>query len=656
MLSGWFVCALSTAGAIERLPIDYFAKDPFTNRAQLSPDGKRLAFLRDYHGQASLHVVSVDEKKLSRLDIGEAALANNTRKDVASFTWVGNERLVISTAVWDMFYGMIASNWDGSQTVPISGYEDNRIAVNGGKLWVREVIHTFRDKDQNILMLDRHQDSGGSANRPDILRVDTLTGRASTELKNPGEVARWGLDFDGVARFGVLTHGQQSGAIYRESAQAPWRTILPLQNRSGGLRPLGFDAASQRMLVASLNDEKRWAVFPLDPGTGELGQPLVSDPVYDIVPEGLADAAGVGLVSTVFSRRKQTLVGVRFVTDTSRVKWFDRDFAAYQALVDRSMPDTVNVLAGMSDDEKRLLWYSFSDQHPGEYSLLDLDRRKLSLLATRMPWVKPAQMAPMLMVKYAARDGLVIHGYLTVPVGHERKNLPLVLLVHGGPWVRDVWGYNPLVQLLANRGYAVLQMNYRGSIGYGEELYRKARRQIGREIQDDIEDATRWAIEAGVADPKRIAIMGASYGGYSTLFGLGRTPELYRCGISIAGVTDWLAFYEDSDIAEYKSSKRYWREQLGDPVKDHYDLRSISPVNFADKITAPVLIIQGKEDQRVPQDQAKRMVAALTKAGRKPESLFMAKMGHNLGDEKQRTEIYKAVVTFLEKNLGPGVP
>jgi len=656
MLPALSVAWLAPAAAIERLPVEIFAKEPSTNRAQLSPDGKRLAFLRDYAGQTSLHVASVDEKKLSRLDVGEAALVNNARKEVANFTWVGNERLVITTTVWDMFYGVIASNWDGGQTVPISGYEDNRIAVSGGKLLAREVIHSFRDKDHTILMLDRHEDGAGSANRPDILRVDTLTGRAGSELKNPGEVARWGLDFDGVARFGVLTHGQQSGAIYRENAQAPWRTILPLQNRSNSLRPLGFDAAGQRMLVASLNEEKRWAVFPLDPGTGELGQPLVSDPVYDIVPEGLADAAGVGLVSTFFSRKKQTLVGIRYVTDTSRVKWFDRDFAGYQGLVDRSMPDTVNMLVGMSDDEKRLLWYSFSDQNPGEYSLLDLERRKLSLLATRMPWVKPAQMAPMLMVKYAARDGLVIYGYLTVPVGHERKNLPLVLLVHGGPWARDVWGYNPLVQLLANRGYAVLQMNYRGSTGYGEELYRKARRQIGREIQDDIEDAARWAIAAGVADPKRIAIMGASYGGYSTLFGLGRTPELYRCGISIAGVTDWPAFYEDSDIAEYKASKRYWREQLGDPVKDHYDLRSISPVNFADKITAPVLIIQGKEDQRVPQDQAKRMVAALTKAGRKPESLFIAKLGHTFGDEKQRTEIYKAVTAFLEKNLGPGVP
>jgi dipeptidyl aminopeptidase/acylaminoacyl peptidase len=222
--------------------------------------------------------------------------------------------------------------------------------------------------------------------------------------------------------------------------------------------------------------------------------------------------------------------------------------------------------------------------------------------------------------------------------------------------VRDVWGYDPLLQLLANRGYAVLQMNYRGSTGYGDQLYQEARREIGGRIQDDIEDATRWAIAAGVADPQRIAIMGGSYGGYSTLFGLGRNPELYRCGISCAGVTDWPAIYEDSDVAENKLARKYWRDQIGDPTKDLARLRAISPAYFADKITAPVLIIQGKEDPRVPQDQAKRMIAALEKAGRKPESLFLGGVGHNYGQQKDRLKIFNAVVAFLEKNLGPGVP
>ncbi len=665
LLPGLFATVWTVASAIDRLPIEDFAREPSAAKASLSPDGKRLAFLRDFGGRTMLHIADIDANKLSRLDMGEAAVKNDARKEVSAFTWVGDRRLVVTTTVWDAFYGVVAVNDDGGQPVPISGYENNvgqvksmiagRITYTMSSV-LRETVHAFYDKDASILMLDRHELSPGSANRPDIMKVNTVDGNVSTELKNPGEVARWGLDFNGVARLGVLSHGELSGATYRENAQAPWRTILPLEKRSGGIRPLGFDSANNRIFVASLNPENRWAVFPLDPATGVKGEALVSDPVYDIVAEAAGDTVGPGLSAVTFSKKKQTLVGLRYTTERPQAKWFDRDFIGYQVAIDRALPDTVNLLIGFSHDENRLLWYSFSDQNPGVYMLMDVEKHKLKVLGMRMNWIKPEQMAPMLVVKYPARDGLLIHGYLTVPVGHQPKDLPLVVLVHGGPWVRDTWGFEPLVQLLANRGYAVLQMNYRGSTGYGEELYQKARRQIGREIQDDIEDATRWAITAGVADPKHIAIMGGSYGGYSTLFGLGHNPELYRCGISIAGVTDWPAIYQDSDVAESKAAKRYWRDQIGDPIKDQYDLRGISPVNFADKIAAPLLIIQGKEDQRVPQDQAKRMIDALTKAGRKPESLFMPNLGHTLGNEKQRTEIYKAVVAFLEKNLGPGVP
>jgi len=231
-----------------------------------------------------------------------------------------------------------------------------------------------------------------------------------------------------------------------------------------------------------------------------------------------------------------------------------------------------------------------------------------------------------------------------------------VVLPHGGPWARDVWGFSPLVQLLANRGYAVLQVNYRGSTGYGDELFRSARRQIGGQIEQDIEDGTRWAVAAGIADPKRVAIVGASYGGYAALFALGRSPDLYRCGVSIAGVTDWLAIYEDSDATTYKEARRHWREQIGDPETDESRLRAISPVNFAEQIRAPVLIIQGRQDKRVPLDQAKRMITALERAGRKPDSLLVSGMAHGMAPEAKRLEVFKAVVSFLERELGPGVP
>jgi dipeptidyl aminopeptidase/acylaminoacyl peptidase len=656
---GMLALALTAAQAVERLPIEDFSREPTTARAQLSPDGKRLAFIREDLGWPALHITDIDQNRVSRLDLGEATLANDARKKVGSFAWVSDRRLVITTVVWDyMVYGVLATDWDGGRGVPISGYEDNRINISISKQYYGEIIHQFFDQDQTVLMLDRHVGGAGLQNRPDILRVDTMTGLAPVVVKNPGEVVSWGVDANGVARLGILSHDELSGAIYRDNEASPWKTILPLMNRKGQMRAVGIDAASGKPLVGALTPEKRWTIFPLDPATGTMGAPLLADPEYDIVPNRPSpEVDGIALAATIFSPKKGALVGIRYYTDAPRVKWFDRDYATYQAALDRALPDTVNVFVSASLDGKRMLWLAFSDQNPGTYMLLDLEKHKLTPLAPRMGWIKPAQMAPMLSVKYKARDGIVIHGFLTVPVGHQPKDLPLVVMPHGGPWVRDVWGFNSLVQLLANRGYAVLQMNYRGSPGYGEELFEKAHRQIGKAIQDDIEDGTRWAIAAGVADPKHIAIMGASYGGYSALFALGRNPELYRCGISLAGVTDWPAIYDArrDPSPEAKEANRYWRREIGDPDKDQELLKAISPVNFADKITAPVLIIQGKDDHTVPQKQAKLMISALEKAGRTPESLFISDLGHTFGNARQRLQIYKTIDVFLEKSLGPGV-
>lgn len=655
MLPGLLLTILATAPAVERLPIEAFIMDPLTSGARLSPDGKHLAFLRPFQGRPMLHVADLETNKLIRLEPGGAALVDERPKGVAHFEWVGDTRLLVVTTVDYAIYGVIAMDWDGNNAIPISGYETNKISLNTGQFFAREVIHRFFDKDQTVLMLDRHEGGVGNPNRPDILRVNTDSGLFKTVLKNPGEVAAYSLDYNGVARLGILSHGEESGAIYRPNEDAPWQTILPLKKRDGQMHPLGLDAAHDRLFVSDLTPEKRWGLYSLDPATGALGEPLLSDPVYDIIPERYEPSVdGISLTDPIFSDRKKTLVGIRYYTESPRVKWFDPEFAKYQTAVDKALPNTVNLLIDQSRDGKKLLWFAFSDQNPGEYRLLDLEKKSFKSMGVVRPWIDPAKMAPTLAIKYPARDGLLIHGYLTVPAGHEPKGLPMVVMVHGGPWVRDVWGYDPVVQMLANRGYAVLQMNYRGSTGYGDELYQQARREIGGKIQDDIEDGTRWALAAGVADPGRIAIFGGSYGGYSTLFALGRNPELYRCGISLAGVTDWQAMYEDSDVAENKLAKKYWQEQIGDPNKDN--LRVISPVNFAGKITAPVLIIQGKEDERVPQSQARSMIAALEKAGRPPESLFLGNLGHSYGREKDRKAIFSAMAAFLEKNLGPGVP
>jgi dipeptidyl aminopeptidase/acylaminoacyl peptidase len=650
------VLAVIGLRAADRLPVEDFAREPEMSQTQVSPDGTWIAFLRDSAGLPTLHVGEIGAQRLFRLGLGPAELINDAPKGVARFWWVSDRRLVIETTVWDGLYGVRAVDRDGENAVAISGYEDEKNLV-ATRSFAHEIVHRFYDPDQNVLMLDRHeQDLLGQVNRPDVLMVNTTTGVSRRLLKNPGEVAAWAVDGKGVVRLGVLSHGDLSGAIYRENESAPWRTILPLENRTGHLQPVGFDAAHEKIFVIALTKEKRWTVFSMNPSDGEIGEPLLSDPEYDIVPDRFVPSLdGWELAAPILSPHKDSLLGIRYVTEAPRIRWFDREYANRQKVVDHLLPNTVNILVNCSLDGKKLIWFAFSDQDPGVYYLMDEAHHTFKALGARMPWIKPAQMAQMLAINYKARDGLVIHGFLTVPVGHQPKGLPVVVMPHGGPWVRDIWGFDPLVQLLASRGYAVLQMNYRGSPGYGEELYQNARRQIGGKIQDDIEDATRWAIAAGVADPGRIALYGASYGGYSTLFALGHNPELYRCGISYAGVTDWPAIYKDSDVAENKRAKQYWREQIGDPDKDKDMLRSVSPVNFADKITAPVLIIQGRRDERVPQDQAKRIIAALESAGRKPESLFLSDVGHTYGHEKDRIESYSAIVTFLEKNLGPGV-
>jgi len=341
------------------------------------------------------------------------------------------------------------------------------------------------------------------------------------------------------------------------------------------------------------------------------------------------------------------------MTDGPKIKWFDDEYAGNMAEVDKMRPDTVNLPVSISDQDRRILVFSCSDRNPGAYYLYTPQNKKLEGIVRPRPWIKPAQMAPMNPITYAARDGLELHGYITIPLGQKPRNLPLIVMPHGGPWVRDMWGFDPLVQMLANRGYAVLQVNYRGSAGYGAEFSKKGRREVGGAIQDDIEDATRWAIAKKVADPKRIAIVGGGYGGYSALYALGKNPDLYRCGISIAGVTDWVSIYKNLSDPDDKFSREYWIEEIGDPETDESKLGAVSPVNFAEKITAPVLIIQGKDDRIVPQKQAKKMIAALEKAGRKPESLFVAGEKHVFRKEKSLLREYKAIETFLAKHLGP---
>ncbi len=252
-------------------------------------------------------------------------------------------------------------------------------------------------------------------------------------------------------------------------------------------------------------------------------------------------------------------------------------------------------------------------------------------------------------ITYRSRDGLTIHGYLTLPRGGGR-NLPMVVNPHGGPWARDSWGYNPELQFLANRGYAILQVNFRGSTGYGRKFWEASFKQWGRTMQDDVSDGVAYAIKEGVADRKRVAIYGASYGGYATLAGLAFTPELYACGVDYVGVSNLFTFM--------KTIPPYWKpmldmlhEMVGDPEQDKELLAAVSPVLHADKIRAPLFIAQGAKDPRVNKDESDQMVAALKKRGIDVEYMVKENEGHGFHNEENRFEFYEAMERFLDKHL-----
>jgi dipeptidyl aminopeptidase/acylaminoacyl peptidase len=305
----------------------------------------------------------------------------------------------------------------------------------------------------------------------------------------------------------------------------------------------------------------------------------------------------------------------------------------------------------VSRDEDRLIVSTFSDRSRGSQYLYDVGSKKLSKLTDIAPWLPEAEMAEMKPIKYTSRDGLLIHGYLTLPKGAQAKNLPVVVNPHGGPWARDRWGFNPEVQLLANRGYAVLQMNFRGSTGYGRKFWEASFKQWGKSMQDDVTDGVQWLIKEGIADPKRVAIYGGSYGGYTTLAGLAFTPDLYAAGVNFVGVSNLFTFL--NTIPPYwKPYLDMFHEMVGHPEKDKALLAAASPVLHADKIKAPLFIAQGAKDPRVNKAESDQMVEAMKKRGVEVEYMVKDNEGHGFRNEENRFEFYEAMERFLAKHLG----
>lgn len=652
-LFGLAFASLLEAAPPAELPVATFFKKPALAQLTFSPDGKRIACLIPYERRMNLAVIDL-EKKTKNL------LTKFTDNDVGSLLWASNDRLVFTQDIdGQEVPSVMAVNADGSDPVKLFGY-DSTSQSSAVNIKFRGLLRRLKHDARNILVL---ADLTG-AQGPDVCQMNLKTGRISIHTPNPGFVQEWLLDHNDQVRGGVSSEGGKIKILLRDEEKDEWQTMANGSSGraadedsddglGGGWVPLAFDGDNRTLLVSGRFGRDRTAICRYDTKTHLLSEPIVADEVYDAADDN-EEYNPYPLKGAIYDQAKQRIVGYAYRRDQAKVVWFEDDLARLQKQIDLSLPDTTNFIMAASPDDSRRLILAQSDRDPGVYYLFDQAKKSLEELAVIKPGIDPALMAPMKPITFAARDGLPLHAYLTLPLGRPAKNLPLVVHPHGGPYgLRDDWIFNSEVQFYANRGYAVLQVNYRGSGGYGAGFQKAGYQKWGLEMQNDLTDAVAWAVAEGIADRKRIVISGASYGGYATMAGLAFTPELYCAGINYVGVTNLTTHW-----GRYKGTSLQMRvvhRWFGDMDKaaDRKRAYDTSPCNFADRIQAPVLMAYGKNDPRVKIDQGFDMEAALKKHDKAYEMIIEQDEGHGFRKEELSIAFYTKVDGFLRKYVVP---
>jgi dipeptidyl aminopeptidase/acylaminoacyl peptidase len=599
-----------------RIPLRDFFRNPERAAYTVSPDGHYLAWLAPVERRMNLFV-------LDRLHGTVRQLTHEVERDIHAYEWV-SERLLLY---------MRDKGGDENfclALVDAEGQMSPRWVTPEG---VRAGIVDARPDDPTEALITTNE---RRAELFDLYRLRLPHGERELMVENPGQVISWLADHSGQVRAAVAVHGTETSLLFRSGHHEPFRTVLTVDFRTQ-VEPLFFTFDNRRLYALSNRGRDKIALVVLDPETG-------AEEVIFEHPE--VDVAGAG-----YSRARKVLTHVHFVTWKREYAFLDQQTAELYERLQRELPDQEVVVVSHDRQERLFVVRTYSDRSLGAYWLYDRTEDWLEKLAELSPWLPTEWMAPMRPIQYRSRDGWTIHGYLTLPLGVEPRNLPVVVHPHGGPWTRDTWGFNPVVQFLANRGYAVFQMNFRGSTGYGRAFWEASFKQWGRAMQDDITDGVLWLIEQGIADPKRIAIYGGSYGGYAVLAGLAFTPELYACGIDFVGVSNLLTFM--------KTIPPYWEPlrpmlyaMVGDPEREADYLREVSPVYHADRIRAPLLVAQGARDPRVNINESNQIVEALRRRGIPVEYIVKEDEGHGFRNEEYRLEFYEAMERFLERYLG----
>lgn len=645
------------------IPIEHFFRRPALSQPTLSPDGSKIAMLvPGPDGRNALAVAEVSDPSK------RTGIARFSDADIRSVAWVNDRRLVMSLIDLQaplgeqVLGGLYAIDADGSDFVFLVGR--GRDVESTGHAAIRPLrgnhaLFALLDDGSDDIVVQRfnfleHGEDPGSTT---LLRLNTITRATRTLAPDaPPNVGTWVLDRTGQPRSAVSNSFEgRVRTYYREPNSDAWVLI----NESDGFDPAPGDfvplgiSHDGKLIVSSIRDDpaRTNALYHYD----VTSRKRADKPFLAL--QGFDTTVGERGSQLVFDKESRVLLGVGYLSDAAGTAWLDDDMRRLQERIDAVLPGTNNLISCSASckSQKRYIVTAYSDRQPSVYFLFDPTvegRSALSLIGASRPWIDAATMATQDFARIKARDGLEFPAYVTRPNG--KGPFPTVVLVHGGPFVRGhQWGWGAEGQFLASRGYLVIEAEYRGSRGYGERLFRAGWKQWGLAMQDDLTDATRWAISKGLADPKRVVIAGASYGGYATMMGLVKDPDLYRAGIDWVGVTDISLMY-DIGWSDFAGStwQRYGMPRLvGDREKDRAQLDATSPLKRAAEITKPVLMAYGTEDMRVPLPHGTRMRDALRAAGRvEVEWVTYPQEGHGFLLEKNTIDFWSRVERFLTRH------
>ncbi|MBP7400121.1 MAG: S9 family peptidase [Chitinophagales bacterium] len=598
------------------IPLRDFFRNPDKTGFKISKDGTHISWLASVNNRLNIHIQNRETEEIK-------CITNQTERDIMFYFWLNNSKLAfLQDTGGDENEHLYITDLISGESTDVTPFENVKTSIVDELIDEPEFVLIQMNKRNPVFF--------------DVYKLNALTGELKLVEENPGNITQWITDHTGAVRMAMTTDGVNTSLLYRKNGSATFENILTT-NFKEGIMPVFFDFDNKQVYALSNLNRDKMAVVLFDPETAKETEVLFEHDAVDI--------SGI-----YYSRKRKVITYAKFTTWKTELHFFD-DFTkqVYENIRAQINYDAEIYITARNKAEDIFIIRTLSDKSLGNYYIYDVATEKLTHLANVSPWLDPNQLQSMQAIEYSSRDGLKIHGYLTLPAD-TKLPVPVIVNPHGGPWARDEWHFQPDVQFLANRGFAVLQMNFRGSTGYGRTFLESSFKEWGKKMQDDITDGVHWLIDKGIADKNRIGIYGGSYGGYATLAGLAFTPDLYACGVDYVGVSNLFTFMQ--------TIPPYWEpylemmyEMVGNPETDKTQFENTSPVFHADKIKVPLFIAQGAKDPRVVQAESDQMVEAMRNNGVEVKYMVKENEGHGFANEENRFEFYEAMEQFFTEHL-----